>query len=121
MADDPIRSYLDAKKHCDQAFATLGRLSQIIIQVAGAFQTNPRQFSFSNTVTGLPITVPHSGVDANKWLPAEDVQRALSACHRAEIDLNTAWATVPDRTGLQPPGDPWGTLRSDSTKGRYVR
>jgi hypothetical protein len=82
---------------------------QIIALVSSALTGDPRRFSFENTSTGLPLVVPHSGIDANKWPSPEKMQEVLSDCHRAAMDLNTAWDRVPDRTGLQPPEDPWRT------------
>ena len=37
---DPIRSYLDAKRACDQAFATLNRVRSVVINAARMLQAD---------------------------------------------------------------------------------
>jgi hypothetical protein len=107
---DLVKTYQDAVKHRDQAFGTLKRLREPIIKVAGALMRNPREFSFENSNVVFPKPLPHSGVYVTDWHPADDIQRALSECHRAVIEVEAAWAGVPDRAGLQAPGDPWTAL-----------
>jgi hypothetical protein len=105
-----VKTYQDAVKRRDQAFATLKKVREPIIKVAAALTRNPREFSFENSSVALPKPVPHSGIYAADWYPAEDIQRALSECHQAVITVEAAWAAVPDRTSLQPPGNPWAVL-----------
>jgi hypothetical protein len=101
---DQVETYLDAKTRCEEKFATLKRIRATVSKVASALERNPREFSFENSSVGLPRTVPHSGVYVTDWYPAEDIQRALSDCHRAVMEVEAAWAPVSGRTGLQPPG-----------------
>jgi hypothetical protein len=106
---DPIRSYQNAKKNSDEAFYKLAQIRARILEVASALQDDPRNVSLSGTNSGLPADAMNV-LPGRDWPSAEDVQRALAACHQAEIDLRTAWSAIGDHSLLTPPDDPWGAL-----------
>jgi hypothetical protein len=109
---DPIHAYLETKNRCDEAFATLARLRSAVLKVGAALQSSPRDFCFSNVNVGLPGVLPKNSLDGMKWPSAEDIQRAIAACHQADSDVKIAWRAVPPsaHSGLQPPGDPWTSM-----------
>ena len=110
---EQTEAYLDACKKTEQAFATLTRLAQIVIDVGKTLEYHPQELGFSNIPEPMPGNARFKLLaDSTKWPPAIDLHRALVACHVALAAETTAWNHVPqgDRTGLQPPGHPWGSV-----------
>jgi hypothetical protein len=108
---DSIRAYLDSKQRCVQTFSTLQRLASIIIEAGAALQNCPDEFGFTDINVSMPA-FPSQLVSATEWPTAEEVQRALAACHQDLDHLQGAWSALSplDRENLMPPGDPWETI-----------
>jgi hypothetical protein len=54
---DPIRNYLDSVANLEHVSANAKRMISVVLNVAAALQRNPLGVMFSNTVTGMPMSV----------------------------------------------------------------
>lgn len=104
---DPIRTYLDGVNNLERVEANAKSLFGVVIQVAAALQGNPLRVMFSNTLTGMPMSVgtERAIADASKWPTAEQIQQALAQWHSARVATLQLWNAIPqaDRGHLKPP------------------
>jgi hypothetical protein len=104
---DPIRAYIDSQSNRDRVAGIAKRYVSTIVQVAAALQRNPLGVMFSNTTTGMPMTVATDRpiASAGDWPTAEQIQQALAQWHHANQQVLQAWNAVPqaDKSSLKPP------------------
>lgn len=104
---DPIRGYLDSVKNLERVEADARAVIDQVIAVAAALQDNPLGVMFSNTVTGMPMSVgtERAVADASKWPTAEQLQQVLAQWHNARLAASQAWNAVPppDKAQMKPP------------------
>jgi hypothetical protein len=77
---DPIRNYLDSVANLEHVSANAKRMISVVLNVAAALQRNPLGVMFSNTVTGMPMSVGTERpiANASDWPTAEQIQQALA-------------------------------------------
>ena len=106
MADDPIRTYLDARTALEQATGRTERFVDVIIS-AGDNLRDWRRVMISNASgVGFPLELANApSINAKKWPTAQELAEILAAWHKARHACDNAWMNVPvkDRLGLQGP------------------
>jgi hypothetical protein len=104
---DPIRNYLDSVANLEHVPANAKRMISVVLNVAAALQRNPLGVMFSNTVTGMPMSVGTERpiANASDWPTAEQIQQALAHWHHARLQTSQAWSAISpsDRNSLKPP------------------
>jgi hypothetical protein len=103
MADDPVRSYLEARAAFDAAKDKAQGMVDACRRIVSMLD-RWEGVSFSN-VRGVGFPPGLALINADDWPSVQALAQAITDYHQARAAMREAWDHVPDDllSGLQPP------------------
>ena len=104
MADEPIRTYINAKGELSEALSKVNELQTIIGVVNTALKEHPYSFRVSGVAFPASVPIQH-GLNPDDWPSAKQIGEVLVALHKAHDRADSIWASLSkaDQQELSPP------------------